>query len=97
MPEEWLGAFTLVVEIFTVQALPDPPRDRAVAAVAGLVAPGGTLLAVAFRHEAGTPPAQGPPYPLTRAQMDGLAVGGVEVVRMEELPGPRWRVEYHRA
>ena len=28
LPADWRHAFDLVVEIFTIQALPDPPRDR---------------------------------------------------------------------
>lgn len=96
LPEDWRGAFDLVVEIFTIQALPDPPRDRVMAAVRALVAPGGTLLAVAFRAVEGDDPEQGPPYPLTRATMEELAGDSLTVVRAEELAGPRWRVEYAR-
>jgi SAM-dependent methyltransferase len=96
LPEEWHGAFDLVVEIFTIQALPDPPRARAMAAVRSLVAPGGTLLAVAFRHVEGDDPDQGPPFPLTRSTMQALAGDDLRVVRAEELDGPRWRVEYTR-
>ena len=45
------GRFDLVVEIFTLQALPDPPRAEAASAVVSLVAPGGRLVAVAFRDD----------------------------------------------
>ena len=44
LPAEWERSFDLVVEIFTLQALPDPPREQAADAVTGLVADGGTLL-----------------------------------------------------
>ena len=96
LPSPWRRAFDLVVEIFTVQALPDPPRSAAIPAVADLVAPGGTLLAVAFRHTDGRDVDAGPPFALTREVMDSLAVDGLTVVRAEELDGPLWRVEYHR-
>ncbi len=96
LPVAWLGAFDLVVEIFTVQALPDPPRAEAIEAVAGLVAPGGTLLAIAFRYDGSEPADVGPPYPLTRESMEALATDGLELARLEELPGPRWRGEYRR-
>ena len=96
LPEEWTGAFDLVVEIFTIQALPDPPRTEAARQVSALVAPGGTLLAVAFRHDGSTSPEEGPPFALTQETMDGLAVDGLRVATREELPGPRWRVEYRR-
>jgi SAM-dependent methyltransferase len=96
LPSEWRGAFDLVVEIFTVQALPDPPRMDAMAAIRSLVAPGGTLLAIAFRYVDGDDSQAGPPFPLTRATMDALAGEELSVVRAEELDGPRWRVEYAR-
>lgn len=95
LPGEWRGAFDLVVEIYTLQAVPDPPRGEMADAVAGLVAPGGTLFAVAFRAD-GAPPAHGPPFPLDRAFMEGLARDGLGVVRLEELEGPRWRAVYRR-
>jgi SAM-dependent methyltransferase len=46
-PPQWRGAFDLVLESNNVQALPKPVRDRAIAAVGPLVAPGGTLLVLA--------------------------------------------------
>jgi SAM-dependent methyltransferase len=96
LPGEWHRAFDLVVEIFTLQALPDPPRDRAARAVAGLVRPGGTLLAVAFRHTPGVDPGEGPPFSLTREDLRSLAVDGLHEAAAEELDGPLWRVELHR-
>lgn len=100
LPGEWERAFDLVAEIFTLQALPDPPRGEATRAISRLVAPGGTLLAVAFRHtRAGSPDGyadDGPPFALTRAQMERLAGDRLRVVSAEELDGPRWRVEYRR-
>ena len=48
LPDDWLGAFDLVVEIWTVQALPVDVRAQATAAIASLVAPGGRLLAISW-------------------------------------------------
>ena len=62
----------------------------------GLVADGGTLIAVAFWYADSDNAEAGPPFPLDRAFMDGLARGGLEVVRLEELDGPRWRATYRR-
>jgi 2-polyprenyl-3-methyl-5-hydroxy-6-metoxy-1,4-benzoquinol methylase len=50
-PGEWLHAFDLVVEIITVQALPNPHQRQAIANVGRLAGPGGTLLAVAAVRE----------------------------------------------
>lgn len=96
LPEQYHRAFDLVVEIFTIQALPDPPRSAAITAVATLVAAGGTLLAIAFRHLAEQQPAPGPPFPLTRADMESLATGGLTATTIEEAAGHRWRAEYRR-
>jgi SAM-dependent methyltransferase len=95
LPPDLVGVFDLVVEIFTLQALPDPPRTKAAAAVASLLAPGGTIVLVAFRST-GDGPADGPPFPLTHADLAAVAVGGVELRTTEELPGPRLRATYRR-
>ena len=96
LPPEWAGAFDLVVEVYTLQAVPDPPREAMADAVVSLVAPGGTLIAVAFRDEGTEPAGVGPPFPLTRGFMESLARDGLEVVALEELPGGRWRATYRR-
>jgi SAM-dependent methyltransferase len=99
LPEEWHHAFDLVVEVFTLQALPDPPRGDAARAVAGLVAPGGRLLAIAFRATPGDDPLSGPPFPLTRESIDAVATEGLAVGSAEELEldgQARWRVDYRR-
>ena len=94
LPNEWRAAFDLVVEIFTLQALPDPPRTAAAAGVRSLVAPGGTLLVVAFRHDHATPADHGPPFPLTEEFITAMAADGLEIASLERLDGPRWRVSY---
>ena len=90
-----VGAFDLVVEIFTLQALPDPPRAEAAAGVRSLVAPGGTLFAVAFRA-GGAPEGPPPPFPQTRADMESLASDGLTLVELAEAADQRWRAEYRR-
>jgi SAM-dependent methyltransferase len=99
LPQEWQRAFDLVVEIFTLQALPDPPRSVAAQSVTDLVADGGTLLAIAFRHDGSAPADAGPPFPLERAFVEGLARDGLEAVRVEEVDGARgaaWRATFAR-
>ena len=99
-PEEWRRAFDLVVESLTAQSLPDPPRREAIAAVSGMVAPGGTLIvnaAIAGDQDFG----DGPPWPLTRAEVEAFATGGVRAVRIEIVAGGapgerRWRAEFTR-
>ena len=100
-PAAWRRAFDFVLESITVQALPPSLHPAAIAAVAGMVAPGGTLLVISAGREEGEP-ADGPPWPLTRAEIDAFAAGGLAPVGMEELRDAsdpayrRWRVEYAR-
>jgi SAM-dependent methyltransferase len=95
LPGDWIEAYDLVVEVLTVQSLPDPPRADAIAQVGRLVARGGTLLAVAHARPDGSPEPDGPPWPLTRAEVDAFATGGLEAESVEWLEspqtGPMWR------
>jgi SAM-dependent methyltransferase len=106
LPSAWAGAFDLVFEAYTVQPLFGPVRAAALAALRGLVAPGGTLLVVAFATEE-TSPERSPammPWPLTRDEID-LAGGELHAVSVELLPIgneplphlPHWRAEFHRS
>lgn len=103
LPSSWLGAFDLVVEVITAQALPDPPRGRAIAAIGGLVAPGGTLLVVETMHDGVSPLPSTPPFPLSRGQIDSFAGDGLVAVLVEEVADPRpphplrWRAEFRRS
>jgi SAM-dependent methyltransferase len=100
-PPQWHQAFDLVVESLTLQALPDPPRHDAITRLGGLVAAGGTLIVIARAREPGQS-VQGPPWALSRAEIDALAGDGLEPVRIEDITDPqmpwprRWRAEFHR-
>lgn len=75
-PPEWGRAFGLVIEVRTLQSLPPSAVRAAVAAIAGTVAPGGTLL-VGARMRAGGPPPSGPPWPLVQADLDAFTHHGL--------------------
>lgn len=96
LPDDLRDAFDLVVEIYTIQAVPDPPRAEMMTGVASLVAPGGTLLAVQLRHDGTEPADVGPPFPLTEETMRRLAGDRLTLTRLEALDGPLWRAEYQR-
>lgn len=99
-PASWRQAFDLVAEIITVQALPRAVRPRATASVARLTAPGGTLLVIAAVDD-GTGEQPGPPWPLTRTEVDAFAADGLTpaAIEMTTIPGEpaerRWRAEFH--
>ncbi len=99
LPAGWRQAFDLVVEIITVQALPVSLRGEAVAAVASLVAPGGTLLVAEDVRAEGAALSDTPPWPFTRAEIASFADHGLAAVTIERLDhrGPRWRAEFVRA
>ena len=96
LPGEWLGAFDLVVEVYTVQALPDPPRSQAVRGVRSLVAPGGTLFVVEFREDGDSDATAGPPFPLSRGRLLSFAGDGLEQVELSAVEGQRWRAVFRR-
>jgi hypothetical protein len=83
-----------------VQALPDPPRRQAIVNVGRLVAPGGTLLAIAAAHGEAAEAGSGPPWPLTRAEIDTFATDGLTSASVELISDgdtARWRACFHRA
>jgi len=100
-PAEWSAAFDLVVECINVQALPVGLHARASASVGRMVAPGGTLLVISAGREEGEP-VDGPPWPLTRGEIDAFAGGGLRTVRVEDVRDAgdptyrRWRAEFER-
>ena len=98
LPADWRGSFDFVVENQTAQALPATMRPDAIAAIANLVAPGGTLLFLANRA-AGGEVAGGPPFPLRQDELDHVVASGLVAVSHEALSAnghPRWRVVYRR-
>ncbi len=101
LPRPWLQAFDLVTEIITVQALPRALRHQATTSVARLTAPGGTLLVIAAVHDRSGEPQPGPPWPLTRAEIDQFAADGLTpaAIQITTMPGAsgerRWRAEFH--
>jgi len=99
-PAEWRDAFDLVVEVATIQSLPYYVRGTAIVHVGQMVAPGGRLIVVAY-GTAGAPDPDGPPWPLTREEVDAFATGDLRPTRVEELPDEingilRWRAEFSR-
>ncbi len=92
--DELVGAFDLVVEIFTLQALHPSLRDQAVAGLHALLAPGGTALVVQVVRRDGEPVPDEPPWTLTRAEMEAVARDGVRLESLDEVV-PRDRVNPH--
>lgn len=120
LPADWRRGYRLVVENMTVQSLPPRYRRQATDAVCDLVAPGGTLLTIAFAEDDQPPgpdpspldPAggssgsrsadnaaeDGPPWPLTRPDLNRFAATGLREVRIDvdRTRSPTWLAEFHR-
>jgi SAM-dependent methyltransferase len=98
-PAEWREHFDLVVETYTTQSLPVRLRPTVVLHVGRLVAPGGTLLVLAVAADADEQ-SEGPPWPLSRTDIESFAVEGLKVVNVEEIRDPseahRWRAVFTR-
>jgi SAM-dependent methyltransferase len=99
-PADWKGAFDLVHECYTLQALPDAPRAEAVRQIARFARIGGTLLVIARAREGGGPVA-GPPWPLSREEIMSFEAHGLRAEAIEQLPDPtdgkpHWRATFRR-
>jgi hypothetical protein len=101
-PAEWRGAFDLVVESLTVQSMPRSVRAAATRNVSSFLGLGATLVVIAAA-EVGADPDTGPPWPLTKDEIDAFATGGVRPVSIQRLPSPqdptaqRWLAEFRRS
>ena len=89
-PAEWHHAFDLVVEIYTVQALPIELQPAAIKQVGEQVGPGGTLLVIAAARADDQPDEaiEGPPWPLTRAAIDSFATSDLRRIQVVQSPHP---------
>ncbi|MFI9508557.1 class I SAM-dependent methyltransferase [Nocardia sp. NPDC052566] len=101
-PAEWTHAFDLVVESITVQSMPISVRAEAISHVARMVAPGGELLVIAGARAEGAQ-VDGPPWPLTRAELESFAADGLSLETVDQTCPPdrpdalRWRALFRRA
>lgn len=103
LPDLLVGAFDFVFEAYTLQPLPVGVRDSAIAAVASLVAPGGTALIVTRGREDDEEVSGPPPWALSRRELEGMAIAGLMPEAFEEfidysrdVPIRRFRASYLR-
>ncbi len=102
VPAAWSGAFDLVVEIYTLQVLPPELRHQAMEHLAGCVARGGTLFAIA----ASAIPRMSRvsmPWPLMRTELEQFVTFDLRLVDLvdfldtsEDPPVRRFRAIYFR-
>ncbi|HET6298903.1 MAG TPA: class I SAM-dependent methyltransferase [Kribbella sp.] len=89
-PAEWHHAFDLVVEIYTVQALPIDLQPAATKQVGEQVGPGGTLVVIAVvrSDEVTDEQLEGPPWPLSRAGIDAFGTDDLQLIQLDRVPSP---------
>lgn len=95
-PPDWQGRFDLVVEIYTLQVLPGAARARAVAGLAQLTAPAGSVLVISRLRDEQDPPGM-MPWPLAAGELRALIDAGLVLAEWEDFdddtgPGPPVRL-----
>lgn len=99
-PKDWIGAFDLVHECYTLQTLREDMLAEAARALASMVAPGGRLLVISSARE--KEELQTTPWrPLTRDEIESFAVDGLSLKELDDIPeqgclSRRWRALYSR-
>ena len=86
MPLDW-GQFDLVHECYTLQSLPEELREKAFAAIAQMVAPGGWLLVYARIRPDGTSWDHAP-WPLMLGEFKAFEEAGLTLVSEEHFDAP---------
>jgi SAM-dependent methyltransferase len=84
-PPEWRGAFDLVHETYTLQALPAELLPAARKALADLVKPGGRLLIISRARDEGQG-TEGPPWPLARVDIEAFGACGLVLESLNDIP-----------
>ena len=101
-PREWYGSFDFILEIYTLQSLPQEIRARAMECITACLAPNGKLLIVCRGRERSDPVGNMPPWPLTRQDLTAFQRCGLEETTFEdgmdqeEPPVRRFRVSYRK-
>ncbi|MBA3869621.1 MAG: class I SAM-dependent methyltransferase [Anaerolineae bacterium] len=80
LPKDW--QFDFVLEINTIQAIPVAVRNTVIKAIAALVAPGGTLLAIGRLAKTAEQQVKRP-WPLTRAELHAFVDAGLTELRFD--------------
>lgn len=102
LPQEWRGAFDLVHECYTLQAISQPLIPQALGILRDLLAPDGKLLIVA-RARAEDEEVSGPPWPLPPSVFELAKAQGLEPLFIENITAtanvgrPHWRAVMRRA
>lgn len=102
-PTEWKLSFDLVIEIYTIQALPANIRPQAITSIGNFVAPNGKLFVVC-RGRDPEDACDRLPFPLTKYELDRFTETGLTQVSFEDsidtldtAPARRFRIVYDQS
>jgi SAM-dependent methyltransferase len=102
-PADWHHHFDLVIEIYTIQAIPANIRAQAIDCIGDFVAPNGKLLVVCRGRNLEDPVGDLPPFALTQSELNRFIDSGLNQVsiedfidRLEENLTRRFRIVYQR-
>lgn len=95
-PPQWRAKFDFVHETYTLQALPAEILAQAREAIAAMVRPGGRLLVIARARDAAQI-VDGPPWPLSRADLEAFCGCGLTVANLEDIPARENLTRHWRA
>jgi SAM-dependent methyltransferase len=88
LPAAWRGAFSLTVEIRTIQSLPLGRREAVIATIAGTAAPGGRVF-VHCEARGDDEPAPYRPWPVSRRELGAFTAAGLREAEFTATPQPR--------
>ncbi|MBN9388088.1 MAG: class I SAM-dependent methyltransferase [Chloroflexi bacterium] len=101
-PEDWVGRFDFVLEVYTLQCLPPANRPQAFLELGRLAAPGGQLLIICRGRDDQAEPGN-LPWPLSKAELSQFDVLGFQTLSFEDFldekadsPTRRFRVLYQK-
>ena len=85
LPKQWKGAFNLVFDFRTIQALPLAVRAEVIQNIASLGTKEGTVLVATYLRGDNEPPGESAPWPLTMAELSEFEKSGLTVVKQERF------------
>jgi len=86
-PDSWKRSFDLVVEVYTIQALPLELRRESIEAIAGFVADDGELVAVQRLRADHEEDPDGPPWALSKREFEHFEQCGLSIIEFETYQG----------
>ena len=96
LPARWSRAFSLVVEIRTLQSLPLTQRADAAAAIAATVRPGGRVFVRCLARDDDEPPVSRP-WPVSRSELRGFVQAGLREAEFADQPATEAHLRFFTA